>query len=760
MKTRLEISTILLILTALLAPIFGGYVLNDQTTLGPGLGELITGALGGSDAPLTSHFLIALPALIAFILLFARRKIVQVPNQTLIGAVLLFFFFVISSLPVSSFRIVTASTVFEWLMYGFAFFAVVGGAGRLTGPQAILSAFGAGSGIISAKCILEYASMRASNPSWRVFGGWVNPNATAAMLLIGFFCCIAVGIQRDRLERLLAVAGASLILFAMVLTGSKGAVSLALPIGTIILCLGLSGNQQTKARFLVYGLSFLAFGVIAFCFLKNIGYIGLLTSLLVGAIALVSSGSKDQIGKVVSPFIVGACLLALLTVTTPKAASGDVSTPIGRVASGGATTQDQSATFRLNLWKSAGSLIKERPIFGYGMGTYRYESGRPGLTTLTIFAHNVYLQLWAESGFGALASFIGILALWLGLVLKNFRSLAQNQRVMLSGILAAVGSLLVHALVDSDLYYFGIGMSVFMLLGLGLLVSNDSVAPEFVPKPLRALAVSSTVLAGLMLLFFAQLDTLKSNFRYYLRGGDGQGAIAAADPLATYAGFDGDAALYVARVKQGSERTALLKQAFELQPTGRIARELAADQARNNQAASGAATLRDSLRRDPNNLNTLMHLLQLQITAGDKDEAISTAKRMVAIEATPYFQIRSLADLVPTETYTARFLVLADSETDPKKQADTLREGVQGMMSYATTTAPIVIAETKKDPTFAFAGSEDIKVVLTKMKAAKEAADKAAAIYKKLGDKDKENEMEQAAQKLNDLVPADLIPKT
>src|SRR5204862_536544 len=71
--------------------------------------------------------------------------------------------------------------------------------------------------------------------------------------------------------------------------------------------------------------------------------------------------------------------------------AGQSTTPATPVATASADQNEQSSGFRFLLWKGAAKLIKSNPI-GYGIGTYRYESARPGYTTETQLAHNTFLQ--------------------------------------------------------------------------------------------------------------------------------------------------------------------------------------------------------------------------------------------------------------------------------------------------------------------------------------------------------------------------------
>ena len=268
--------------------------------------------------------------------------------------------------------------------------------------------------------------------------------------------------------------------FAIFLTGSKGGVSLGLPLGTIAFAVCLSRSKGGAMATLVT-ISLVLTALIGVLFLKNVGWLGLAISGLFAIAVIALTGDrpsrKNQCIRLASTYVAAFVLVLLLSISTaaktdaPAPVSSvkgsaqistpvPAATPIARIAQGGGS-QEQSATFRLNLWKSALHLIKSRPLTGYGMGSYRYESARAGLTTSTVFAHNTFLQIWAEGGIVSFGLILAGIAVWFLTVLKNRSQLPIARLAPFAGIVAAVIALLAHSMVDSDLYYFGIGICFF-----------------------------------------------------------------------------------------------------------------------------------------------------------------------------------------------------------------------------------------------------------------------------------------------------------
>jgi tetratricopeptide (TPR) repeat protein len=750
-----------------LSCVFGGYIVNDQTHLPAGLDVLFAEIFGGSDAPLLTHAVLGLPIVAALIWILFSRRIQQVPGQTFTAVWLLFFLFVGVSAIFSSFRSLSLTLWLEWLVYGAGVFAVVACVGRNRGPLAVLSALSAGSAVVALKGLMEYGQMRGTDASWRIFAGWVNPNATAALLLIGFFVSLGLCVTAERLPALLAGTAAVLVAFAIFLTGSKGGVSLGLPLGTIAFAVCLSRKTGGGIAALVAFALVLA-GLIGVMFLKNVGWLGLALSALF-AVGVVFLTGQPEIRKTNAMRIAGCYLAALALVlvlsistaskaspppTTPSSESAQshtpapAATPIARIAQGGGS-QEQSATFRINLWKSALHLIKSRPVTGYGMGTYRYESARAGLSTSTLFAHNTILELWAECGLIATALFVAGIAIWFWTVLKNHTNLSAARQGPFAGVLAAVIALLAHSMVDSDLYYFGIGLAFFILLGIGLLLSVDSVAPEFVPKPVRTLSGLGLVAFLIAIFGAAHVDDMKARFRADLEAGAGGDLSGEVDSLKTVGQFDGDADYLVGRYLQATAATAseplqFLQLAYRLTPSEKNARALANVQQQMGESASATATLQESLARDPNNLITLSTLMKFQEDAGDEAAATTTAQRLVDVESGPYFSVRSIPESVPTETFFARFNVLAPQEKNPKTKADILAAGVKGMLPYAQGTAQIIFhnSDQGKSPQLKMPGYDSLEEAASKLKETEKAAQEAGQIYGSLGDRAAAAEME------------------
>jgi O-antigen ligase len=63
---------------------------------------------------------------------------------------------------------------------------------------------------------------------------------------------------------------------------------------------------------------------------------------------------------------------------------------------------------RISFWQVAWKMIQERPLTGFGLGTYHvaYDSFRNPDHYWSMYTHNHYLQTWAETGIFSLISFV------------------------------------------------------------------------------------------------------------------------------------------------------------------------------------------------------------------------------------------------------------------------------------------------------------------------------------------------------------------
>jgi len=695
---RFSPAQILLAVAAFLIPVIGGQIQTEAQPLEPGFGALLKAMLGGPflqgvETPLLSHFVIGLLIAAATIAVLVKRSVLQLPNVKLIGLMIGFFGMLVLSCGMSAFKLVSMATLSEWLIYALALFAVVAATGRQSGPRLVLSCLYAGVVLIAIYGIrFEYLPMSSTDPSYRIFAGWINPNATAGILFVGALLGFSIAVTSGpkpgeegtdksdmiaKLVRFLLHFCNLLILVALFLTGSKaGSAALAL-VGVPVYALLILFWRRPFQKALLPALLPIVLVVVAF-----FGY-----KLVVSHRAAVQGTNNANVERVTSY----------------------------------SSTADQSWTFRKLLWKGSVEIAVKNPV-GYGLGTYRYEGSRPGLTTLTQLAHENLLQLLVEASPLAPLFAIAMFGFWLFLMFRGARNMPDEVNVLRAAIVAAVLAVLAQGFFESNLYYFGLGLTVFMLMGLGLNLSADSVIPEFTPKGARTAIALLASLPIVMIGYVGYAEWLRAQIKYEVDNRQTSDAAQLSESLVSAVPLDGEG-WYVLSMLSPQRRDEAIHRAAELYPSPRVLRGLAVWNEQEKKYTSALDAIRQALIRDPNNLSALNIALRICQEMGDPDNAQDYAHRIVAVEATPYFQIRSLPEMVETGTCDAR-LFLAKDEKDPVKRADLLKGALDIFVQYAQTTVPVVKRYTAEGGTFA---GENLEGAIDKCKRGLE-------IAKQLGD--------------------------
>jgi O-antigen ligase len=133
---------------------------------------------------------------------------------------------------------------------------------------------------------------------------------------------------------------------------------------------------------------------------------------------------------------------------------------------------DPDASSRLLVWAAAAALFFGHPIIGVGYGNYRflYAGAVPG----PLDAHNIYLQLLAETGLVGFLSFFILLWLFISLARKSIRGQDPLSRIVAFGVFGAITGTLIHGMVD---FLFRVspqfGTLFWIVLALGSRVSDS-----------------------------------------------------------------------------------------------------------------------------------------------------------------------------------------------------------------------------------------------------------------------------------------------
>ncbi len=616
------------------------------------------------NAPFLGHCLVFWFFLIPLLQAIMTRKVVHVPSIKISGWVAVFAGLLGASLIFSYFVSVSVLNFVEFAMMIGAFYAVTSSAGKKQSLWVIGGWF-VGITLVALMGLREYGEMKAIDPSWRIFANQHNPNQGGAILATGLVMGLPLLFGGDRIGKL-AVGFAMLLQgLALFLTQSKGAL-LCLPIGLVVLSVCLVTIKPVKAG-------------------KGLGAVAVVIVILAGlAFAAQNAGKTHAAG--------GAAPMSRFT------NSGEAAT--------------QSAGFRKLLWLSAIDLAKERP-YGWGLGTFQFESTRPGRITQTALAHQSYLQLGAEASVLAPITLIGFL---LAVAIKGAKGAAQlptDSKIILCSAFGALGVLLAHNAIDSDLYINNLGTLVFMLCGAICATSADSQSPEVifrVPK----MAVAAAVLIFIPLSLSIGLGEMyRAKARGAIAAGNGPEGIELAKSSLGISIADGYAHSIIARATRSLDEANL---AAELAPTPKNYRAVALIQLQAGNYAGARAAYNQALQRDPHNFPALLGLMRAGIQFGIDEDAKNAANRLVEAETSTYATVTSQAEIIPTASFHAH-LYLATLGPDKAKH---LEAALKGFIRYRDTTVPMAKRQFALSPQ-TNVGGEDQKTMIDNLNKAAEA---------------------------------------
>ena len=146
---------------------------------------------------------------------------------------------------------------------------------------------------------------------------------------------------------------------------------------------------------------------------------------------------------------------------------------------------------RLLIWQSTIDMIKDRPLFGSGLGTFplyylNYQadflqknpnyfkfSGKAGE------AHNEYLQLGAETGIIGLLVFMLIIVIFYKTNFKLIKKIKIiNGKIIVIGLLSGVTVTLVHSIFSFPFHIPAVGAAFWFIIGLAMASENIFVRKE------------------------------------------------------------------------------------------------------------------------------------------------------------------------------------------------------------------------------------------------------------------------------------------
>ena len=128
---------------------------------------------------------------------------------------------------------------------------------------------------------------------------------------------------------------------------------------------------------------------------------------------------------------------------------------------------------RYVIWQGAIDMIKENPFLGKGLGTFMNYFDQYVSNIGIFYAHNCYLQLWAESGIFSLIVFLSLTGL---VVYRGVRISLKNKKdefgILLGGLTAGTFGFLVASFFDTQLYSLQLSVLFWVMLGVTVSVQR------------------------------------------------------------------------------------------------------------------------------------------------------------------------------------------------------------------------------------------------------------------------------------------------
>lgn len=148
--------------------------------------------------------------------------------------------------------------------------------------------------------------------------------------------------------------------------------------------------------------------------------------------------------------------------------------------------QDPSINTRLLMWRTTFKMIKDGPIFGSGIGTFRmnyldYQAQliKENPNHLKYYtkageAHNEYLQMWAELGIIGLGLFL-LIFYFIFYTVFNFYKRSKNgkDKLIILGLITGITCFMIHSLFTFALHVPVLGAIFFIIVGLTVTLAED-----------------------------------------------------------------------------------------------------------------------------------------------------------------------------------------------------------------------------------------------------------------------------------------------
>lgn len=608
-----------------------------------------TGWLSGGQMPLFGSFVLSLGVLTAFAAAAWGADIWRFPVGRIFTPLLLLLLSLGVSVASTGFQWHAVQKFAEWLTAALLLFTIVAMVRRGSLAWLMLGSLIAGASLVSLNALQDYAfQLKLGNPTWRVFATFFNPNFFAGYLAMTIPLTWGVLLYTARNREahpynkswlILLTVSAWLQMIALMLTSSRagfGATAAALLIWFIAMLIQRLLNRTTFSLLIASGLI-----------------------LLTGALWI----ARPAVERL-----------------TPQAAQQEV----------------YSAGFRMETWKGTLNMIRQNPLTGTGLGSYEWTYPRYAHTGYTRLAHNSFLELAAEAGMPTVLFLLWLGISWLTRTLQKERHEhpQHDWRPVQSGIVAGVLASVAHNLWDSDLASYGILLSLFALLGLGIALAVDGITPIPTGRvSRRTLGLGLSLLLAWHFVSIGVGEIYANTARNSLISGRLLPGVEGYEAALRVDNRNPDYMLELADARfalgQQEEAAELMRRAIKGKPAPRTYFRQGLHYERLGKPEEARQSYRKVLELDPNSLSALLKLARLAETS-QPQEAIKYYLEIVALERTPYAQVRAVPQIVETAYAFANLKVgeLRESEGNTAAAEEHYRRALAVFEEYRVKTFP------------------------------------------------------------------------
>ena len=259
---------------------------------------------------------------------------------------------------------------------------------------------------------------------------------------------------------------------------------------TITVSLFFAPQNKLKKILLLFGM--IAMGTSLTVTFTRGSYLGFVASLIFMSFLFLISRSKNFVKnnkKIFIIILVTICIITfLLVVPTPLNKSGTVISKFKSRISISQLTQDYSIKRRIATWKFTVLMIKDHPLLGSGIGTYKYntlkyqaeffEQGENRSLYPHGFAekaHNEYLQLWAELGIIGLGVFIWLMVCYFNYGVKTLKKIKNHyKQAILIGLMGSIVAVLVDGIFGFPLHLAATVVLFWVAIGFTVSISTGN----------------------------------------------------------------------------------------------------------------------------------------------------------------------------------------------------------------------------------------------------------------------------------------------